>query len=302
MDSLALLIDAPILAVQLLLDGILVGAIFALAAYGMALVWGVMNVINIAQGEFVMLPAFIVLAGMEWFGLPLYASFGLALLISSLLLGLAFKRMLVDPMIRHGVLPLIIATIALGIFLTEGVKTFYSAEAQPFPDLLPEGLFRVGGVVISFHDIGVMAVALVLIIALQLFLSRTMTGRAMQATAQNPETARVLGVNIERMILYTFVINAILVTVAALLVTPVYLAKFDNGASLGLIAFIAAIVGGFNQMRGALLGGLLIGVINNLTVAYLSAAYRDAIPLILLIVVILFKPEGLLGRREERTV
>jgi len=287
---------------QLVISGLATGSIYALAAMGFTLLWQASGTINFAQGEFVMLPAFIILAGMEWFGLPLYASFLLALLISSLLLGLAFKRMLVDPMIRHGVLPLIIATIALGIFLSEGVKTFYSAEAQPFPDLLPEGLFRVGGVVVSYHDIGVMAVALVLIIALQLFLSRTMTGRAMQATAQNPETARVLGVNIERMILYTFVINAVLVTVAAILVTPVYLAKFDNGASLGLIAFIAAIVGGFNQMRGALLGGLLIGVINNLTVAYLSAAYRDAIPLILLIVVILFKPEGLLGRREERTV
>ncbi len=287
---------------QLVISGLATGSIYALAAMGFTLLWQASGTINFAQGEFVMLPAFIILAGMEWFGLPLYASFGLALLISGLLLGLAFKRMLVDPMIRHGVLPLIIATIALGIFLTEGVKTFYSAEAQPFPDLLPEGLFRMGGVVISFHDIGVMAVALVLIIALQLFLSRTMTGRAMQATAQNPETARVLGVNIERMILYTFIINAVLVTVAAMLVTPVYLAKFDNGASLGLIAFIAAIVGGFNQMRGALLGGLMIGVINNLTVAYLSAAYRDAIPLILLIVVILFKPEGLLGRREERTV
>ncbi len=287
---------------QLVISGLATGSIYALAAMGFTLLWQASGTINFAQGEFVMLPAFIILAGMEWFGLPLYASFGLALLISALLLGLAFKRMLVDPMIRHGVLPLIIATIALGIFLTEGVKTFYSAEAQPFPDLLPEGLLRVGGVVISYHDIGVMAVALVLIIALQLFLSRTMTGRAMQATAQNPETARVLGVNIERMILYTFIINAVLVTVAAMLVTPVYLAKFDNGASLGLIAFIAAIVGGFNQMRGALLGGLLIGVINNLTVAYLSAAYRDAIPLILLIVVILFKPEGLLGRREERTV
>lgn len=287
---------------QLVISGLATGSIYALAAMGFTLLWQASGTINFAQGEFVMLPAFIILAGMEWFGLPLYASFGLALLISSLLLGLAFKRMLVDPMIRHGVLPLIIATIALGIFLSEGVKTFYSAEAQPFPDLLPEGLLRVGGVVVSFHDIGVMAVALVLIIALQLFLSRTMTGRAMQATAQNPETARVLGVNIERMILYTFIINAVLVTVAAILVTPVYLAKFDNGASLGLIAFIAAIVGGFNQMRGALLGGLLIGVINNLTVAYLSAAYRDAIPLILLIVVILFKPEGLLGRREERTV
>ncbi len=287
---------------QLVISGLATGSIYALAAMGFTLLWQASGTINFAQGEFVMLPAFIILAGMEWFGLPLYASFLLALVISGLLLGLAFKRMLVDPMIRHGVLPLIIATIALGIFLSEGVKTFYSAEAQPFPDLLPEGLLRAGGVVISFHDIGVMIVALVLIIALQLFLSRTMTGRAMQATAQNPETARVLGVNVERMILYTFVINAVLVTVAAILVTPVYLAKFDNGASLGLIAFIAAIVGGFNQMRGALLGGLLIGVINNFTVAYLSAAYRDAIPLLLLIAVILFKPEGLLGRREERTV
>jgi branched-chain amino acid transport system permease protein len=287
---------------QLVISGLATGSIYALAAMGFTLLWQASGTINFAQGEFVMLPAFIILAGMEWFGLPLYASFLLALVISGLLLGLAFKRMLVDPMIRHGVLPLIIATIALGIFLSEGVKTFYSAEAQPFPDLLPEGLLRVGGVVISFHDIGVLAVALVLIIALQLFLSRTMTGRAMQATAQNPETARVLGVNVARMILYTFVINAVLVTVAAILVTPVYLAKFDNGASIGLIAFIAAIVGGFNQMRGALLGGLLIGLINNFTVAYLSAAYRDAIPLLLLIMVILFKPEGLLGRREERTV
>jgi len=128
------------------------------------------------------------------------------------------------------------------------------------------------------------------------------TGRSMQAVAQNPDTALILGIPVRRMILYTFLINAALVTVAAVLISPVYLAKFDNGESLGLIAFIAAIVGGFNQIRGALLGGLLVGVVDNLFEAYVSDAYRNAATLLLLIAVILFRPEGLLGRSTERTV
>jgi branched-chain amino acid transport system permease protein len=124
----------------------------------------------------------------------------------------------------------------------------------------------------------------------------------MQATAQNPNVARILGIPVERMILYTFLINAALVAVASLLVSPIYLAKFTNGETLGLAAFIAAIVGGFNQVRGAILGGVILGILDNLTAAYLSAQYRSAIPLILLIAVILFRPQGILGRVEERTI
>jgi branched-chain amino acid transport system permease protein len=124
----------------------------------------------------------------------------------------------------------------------------------------------------------------------------------MQATAQNPGVARILGVPVERMILYTFLINAVLVTLASLLISPIYLAKFSSGDTLGLAAFIAAIVGGFNQVRGAIAGGLLLGVVDNLTAAYVSTQYRGAIPLFLLIAVILFRPAGLLGRAEERTV
>jgi branched-chain amino acid transport system permease protein len=104
------------------------------------------------------------------------------------------------------------------------------------------------------------------------------------------------------MILYTFVINAALVAIASFLVSPIYLAKFTNGETLGLVAFIAAIVGGYNQVRGAIVGGLLLGVIDNFVAAYLSAQYRAVIPLALLIVVILVRPQGLLGRAEERTV
>jgi branched-chain amino acid transport system permease protein len=140
------------------------------------------------------------------------------------------------------------------------------------------------------------------VLGVQAFLSRTVTGRAMQAVAQNTESASVLGINVPRMIAYTFAINALLAAAAALLVTPTYLAKFDMGEGLGTKAFFAAIIGGFNNSRGALLGGLIVGVCENLAAAYISPAYKDAVALILFMVVILFKPQGLLGRKEERKV
>lgn len=124
----------------------------------------------------------------------------------------------------------------------------------------------------------------------------------MQATAQNPDTARILGIPVNRMVFYTFATNAVLVTVAALLVAPVTTARFDGGISLGLVAFTAAIIGGFNQVRGALFGGLLVGLLQNWSGTYLSSAYRDLIPLLLMIVVILWRPQGLFGKAQERTI
>ncbi len=287
---------------QLIVSGLATGAIYALAAIGFTLLWQTAGAINFAQGEFVMLPAFIMLGWIEVAGLPYWPSFGLTLVVSTLLLGLAFKRSLVDRIAHHGVLPLVIATIALGILLREGVKEVYSNEAQPFPDFLPSTVLRIDEISVSVHDLAVLAIALLLVAGLQLFLSRTRTGRSMQAVAQNRAVATILGIDVERMLLLTFAINAVLVSVAAILVTPIYLAKFDIGESIGLMAFIAAIVGGFNQTRGALAGGLLVGVLDNLSGAYLSAAYRTAFPLLLLIAVILFRPQGLLGRAEERSV
>ena len=135
-----------------------------------------------------------------------------------------------------------------------------------------------------------------------LFLAKTVTGRAMQAVAQNTESATVLGINVPRMVFYTFAINALLACAAALLVTPTYLAKFDMGESLGTKAFFAAIIGGFNNSRGALLGGVIVGVAENLAAAYISPAYKDAVALVIFMAVILFKPQGLLGKKVERKV
>jgi branched-chain amino acid transport system permease protein len=287
---------------QLLIAGLATGAIYALAAIGFTLLWQTSQTINFAQGEFVMLPAFLALAAMRWLGLPFPLALATAALASLLLLGLAFRYVVVGPLLGRGVLPLVISTLALSLLLKESVKDFYSAEAQTFPTMLPDIVVRVAGVAVSIAQLGMLGVASLTIGLLQWFLAGTRTGRQMQATAQNPTVARILGVPVERMILYTFLINAALATMASILISPIYLAKFTNGETLGLIAFVAAIVGGFNQVRGAIAGGLLVGVLDNLAAAYVSTAYRQAIPLLLLVLIILFRPHGLLGRKEERAV
>ncbi len=288
--------------IHLVISGLATGAIYALVAVGFMLLWQTSQTINFAQGEFVMVPAFFVLAAMKFAGLTFWPAVLVGLVTSVLVLGLLFKRVVVDPMLRHGVLPLVISTIALSIFMKEAVKEFYSSQAQPFPALVESWDIDILGVQVSAQSLAILAVAVVTVGALQFMLSGTRLGRAMQATAQNPTVARILGIRVERMILLTFVINGVLVAIASILISPIYLAKFTNGESLGLAAFIAAIVGGFNQVRGAIVGGLLLGVIDNLSAAYISAQYRGALPLFVLIAMILFRPQGLLGRAEERVV
>ena len=287
--------------IELVISGLASGAIYALAAIGFTLLWQTSQTINFAQGEFVMLPAFLMLAAMR-VGAPFWLAVIIGLVLSVVLLGLAFKRLLVDPMLRHGVLPLAIATMALSVAIKESVKTFFSAEAQPFPSIAPAGEVSIFGANVSLQSLGVFVIGIVAVVGLSLFLERTSTGRQMQAAAQNPTVARIVGIPVERMILLTFVVNAALVALASLLVTPLYLAKFSSGEALGQAAFVAAIVGGFNQVKGAIVGGLAIGVIDNLAAAYISTEYRDAVPLVLLIAIILLRPQGLVGRAEERTI
>ena len=287
---------------QVFLSGLATGSIYALVAIGFTLLWQAAQTVNFAQGEFVMVPAFFVLIGLHVLHLPLWLSLLVGLALSVIVLGFLFKKLVVEPILPSGGISLIIATMALGILLKESVKEFYGAEAQPFPTLVPQDAIDLFGAVVSMQDLTNLLVSLGIVILLTLFLDRTRTGRCMQATAQNPAVAQILGVDVKRMVLYAFLINAALAALASFLITPVYLAKFSNGETLGLIAFIAAIVGGFNQIRGALAGGLLIGVLDNLTATYVTAEYRAALPLVLLIVIILLRPQGLLGTAEGRTV
>ena len=288
--------------VQLVLSGGAAGVIYALAALGFTLLWQASGTINFAQGEFVMIPAFLILFFVGVVGTSLWVALLLACAVAMLVLGAGFKLIIVDPLLRHGVIPLVIATLGLSIAMKQFMKAGYSAEAFPFPNPFPDGQLALAGVSVSYADVGTLLFAGAIVVAIQLFLERTLTGRAMQAVAQNTDLARVLGIDVGRMVLYTFLINALLACVAALLVTPTYLAKFDMGDLLGQKAFFAAIIGGFNQTRGALLGGILIGVLENLVGFYFSPAYKEGVALMLFLAVILVRPEGLLGKAVERKV
>jgi branched-chain amino acid transport system permease protein len=286
---------------QLFVSGLATGSIYALAALGFTLLWQTSGTINFAQGEFVMLPAFAMLV-LASLGLPLPAAFAVTCVLAVVVLGWGFKRGVADPLLKFGLMPVVVATIGLAIALRNGVRAGYTAEAQPFPSLFGDAMFHLGEVTITWADAGTLVAALALVLGTQAFLARTVTGRAMQAVAQNTESAAVIGIDVPRMIFYTFAINAILACAAALLIAPTYLAKFDMGEALGTKAFFAAVIGGFNNSRAALLGGVIVGVCENLAAAYVSAAYKDAVALAIFMAVILIRPQGLLGKPIGREV
>ncbi len=284
---------------QLLAAGISIGAIYAMCAIGFVLLWQTSNTINFAQGEFVVLPAFAMVFFWSVLRLPFAAALLATVVVSAFLLGFGVRKLLVGRLLQAGVLPLVIATIGLSLLIRYSLQQFWTPLALPFPPLFSRVPFRLGGVMLAWEELMNVAFAAVIIGALQLFIARTRLGRAMQAVAQNRNLATVLGIDVGRLVTITFVLNATLTALAAILIAPVYLVKYDIGIGLGLKAFYAAIIGGFNQMRGALLGGLLVGVVETFSAAYISGPFRDAAVLVILIGVLLLKPEGIWGVKEE---
>lgn len=284
---------------QLFVAGVSLGSIYALAAIGFVLLWQTSSTINFAQGEFVTVPAFAMVLFLTVFHLPFALALLTTILVSTLVLGLLVKKVLVERLLRMGVLPLVIATIGLSMLIRYSLQEFWTSLALPFPTIFSPAPIRVGGVIFSSGDLANVLAAALVIGALQLFIRRTKLGWAMQAVAQNRGLATVLGINVSRLVGVTFMLNAALTAIAAVLIAPVYLVKYDIGIGIGLRAFYAAIIGGFNQIQGALLGGLLVGLVETYSGAYISNQFRDAFVLVVLIGVLLLKPEGLWGVREE---
>jgi branched-chain amino acid transport system permease protein len=284
---------------QLLAAGVSIGSIYAMTAIGFVLLWQTSNTINFAQGEFVVLPAFAMVLFWVVLRLPFAVALLATVLVSAFLLGYLVRKVLVTRLLQTGVLPLVIATIGLSLLIRYSLQQFWTPLALPFPALFSRVPMRLGAVVLAWEELMNVVFAGTVIGALHLFITRTKLGWAMQAVAQNRTLATVLGIDVGRLVTITFVLNAALTAVAAILIAPVYLVKYDIGIGLGLKAFYAAIIGGFNQMRGALLGGLLVGVVETLSARYISGQFRDAVVLVILIAVLLLKPEGLWGVKEE---
>ncbi len=285
---------------QQLLNGISLGAIYALIALGYTMVYGVLRFINFAHADVFMVGAFIgyymgriVPEGTIWGGTIALA----VAMLGCALLGILIERLAYRPLRGAATLNVLITAIGVSLLLQYTGQVFFGAAPRVFPPLFPVKLFNVGGLVISTNQLLVIFVATLLMIALQFIVQKTKIGTAMRAVSLNPKAAQLVGVNIDVVISFTFGLGSALAAAGGILYALNY-PSIDPlmGVMPGLKAFVAAILGGIGNIPGAALGGLLLGTVETFVGGSQYSTYKDAIAFAILIIILLFRPAGLLGR------
>lgn len=293
---------------QQLVNGLSLGAIYALIALGYTMVYGTLQLINFAHGEVYMMGAFIALYAAKWMGvvdnpsIPGVLAVGLVAMASCAALGMSIERLAYRPLRKSTRLNILITAIGVSLLLQNvGLRVFGAIDS--FPTLLPEAMWDVGGVKLRSNDAITLGVTVVLMLALTYVVERTQMGRAMRAVSHSRETAALMGIPVDRVISFTFAVGSILAAAAALLVAmDKHVIKPDMGATYGLKAFVAAVLGGIGSIPGAVAGGFLLGISETLVSGYLASTYRDAIAFSILILVLLVRPSGLLGKHTVEKV
>jgi branched-chain amino acid transport system permease protein len=284
---------------QMLVSGLAMGSIYALVALGFVLIFNAVGVVNFAQGEFVMLPAFItvvLLGALEGFGVPFLAVYLITIVFMGLF-GILFQRIAYYPLRNRSFLPVVISTIGVSIFLKNGAQVVFGAEPRAMARPTAADVLNLGGVYIDPQYIVIIVCTLALLAFQYFFFERTSLGKKMQATAQDKDMARLLGIRVATMIAITFAYSSMLGAAAGILVGPIFYVTKEMGGLLGVKAFCSTIVGGFGSVPGAILGGLFLGVIEVFSSFYISSAYRDAFAFIVLVLVLLIRPQGLFGEK-----
>ena len=299
---------------QQIINGLVLGSIYALVALGYTMVYGILELINFAHGEVTMIGAMICLAvigalatnGADINGLAVVAFGLLAAIAVCVALGFLIERVAYRPLRRAPRLAALITAIGISIVLQNLAMLIWGKQYITFPPLLPLAHYEIGGAVITNLQIFIMLLSCLLMVGLLVLIRRTRLGRAMRATAQAQDIAGLMGINVNTIISLTFVIGAALAAVAGVMVSAYYgLAHYHMGFMLGLKAFTAAVLGGIGNIAGAMLGGLLLGVIESLGAGYigpltggfLGSHYQDVFAFFVLILVLVFRPSGLLGER-----
>lgn len=283
--------------VQQLVNGCMLGAVYALIAIGYTLVFGVLGMLHLAHGEVFMVGAFVgLVVATQLSGNVLVALAGA--MIATGLLGLIIERVAFRPLRRAHHLAPLATTLGAGIALQETARSFLGAEQRGFPTAISMDPWQLGPVRVSSVQLFIVATAIILMVAVHLFLSRTRAGRAVRATAENPVVAGLLGVNVEGTIVLTFVVASMLAGAAGVLVGIAYNAVHPFiGVQMGIKGLVVMLLGGLGNVPGAMLGGVLLGVLEVMGVAYLASSYRDAFAFGAVMLVLLLRPEGLLGLR-----
>ena len=287
--------------VQYLFTGVTVGSIYAMVAVGFNIIYNVTDIINFAQGEFVMLGGLIMVFFTVTAGLPLPLAFVLTI-VAVTAVGALMQRFTINPLKNASVLTMIIVTIAVSI-LFKGIAMFvWGKDPYIFPPFSGSKPLFVFGAAIQTQTLWVLFLTAVMVVLMTIFFKKTRYGKAMLACADDPEAARLVGIKVNTMILISFALSAAIGAVAGAVITPISLMEYDRGALLALKGFGAAVLGGLGSFYGAVVAGVLLGIIESMCAGLVSSGYKDAVALILLLLVLYVRPSGLFGNVEASKI
>ena len=288
---------------QQLVNGVALGSVYALIALGYTMVYGIITLINFAHGEIFMVGAFIGLLLVSYFKVNVFVAI-LGAMIFCMIMGVVIELVAYRALRKSSRLSALISAIGVSIFLSSLALMVFGADAKGFPDTaFPVHQIKVGSADISTLQLLIIGVAAVLMIALEFIVQKTKIGKAMRATSEDYNTAALMGINVNRVISFTFALGSALAAAGGVLVGVLFNAvSFNMGLMAGLKAFAAAVLGGIGSIPGAMLGGLLLGVSEVFGVAIGYSSYRDAIAFTILVLVLLVKPTGLLGQKITKKV
>ena len=286
---------------QYLINGLTQGSIYALVALGYTMVYGIIKLINFAHGEFYMIGAFIGFYTLA-LGLPIYVALPVAM-IGSGLLAVIVERLVYKPIRHAGRIPALITALGISLFFQYSGQQVLGADPKSFPSAIEEKTFAYGEIMITNIQIIILIATFVLMILLWWLVNRTKIGKAMRATSYSHDAAELMGIDTNKIISFTFFIGAAMAGAAGVLVGMYYnTVEPMMGLIPGLKAFIAAVLGGIGIIPGAVIGGLTLGVAENLVVGFWESTYRDGVSFVILILILLVKPAGILGKNRKEKV
>jgi len=281
---------------QLAINGLALGSVYALIALGFVIVYTATGVVNFAAGEFVMIGTFMAVTSIVQAGLPLPVAY-VATLVGMALFGLMFYALIFLPLQRRPVLTVIIGTVAAGIVMQNTAVLIWGTFPFRLPSPFSDKLLIIAGSVVPLHNIAILVVTALLVVGLYFLLYRTALGSSMRATAQDTETARLMGIPVDQILAFTWILAALLAGVAGLLLGPIWFADVNVGGALALKAFAATIIGGFGSVPGAVLGGLFVGLTEVFGASFISSTYKDGFSFLLMLLFLLIRPQGIFGER-----
>ncbi|QRF62343.1 branched-chain amino acid ABC transporter permease [Variovorax sp. UC122_21] len=285
---------------QFLFSGLTVGAMYALAALGYALIYNASHIVNFAQGEFIMLGAMTAAAMVEaGSGLPLAIAVAI---VASVLTGACMERLAVRPARGAPLITLLIITLGVALVIRGVVQVVLGKGNHALPAFSGDAPLRVAGATLVPQSLWVLGVTLAVVVLLAWYFGRTLSGKGMLATSHNPLAAALVGIGTDRVMLVSFAMSGALGAIGGVITAPITFTSYDAGVVLGLKGFAAAALGGIGSGPGAIVGGLVLGVMEALAAGYVSAAYKDAVAFVLILLVLMFLPRGLFGVRVTERV